>query len=84
MPRFLLRHQRRDGTVKNASDPTSACGASTYKLIRSLVECEKLKSTPYKELVALVANHYDPKPSSIVQMHKFNTRTRQADESIDA
>ena len=29
-------------------------------------------------------NHYDPKPSSIVQRHKFNTRNRAPGESIAA
>ena len=63
----------------------SVCGASTYKLIRSLVsEPDKLNSTPYKDIVKLVKNHYDPKPSSIVQRHKFNTRTRAPGESIAA
>ncbi|MCG8621565.1 MAG: hypothetical protein MJE68_06135 [Proteobacteria bacterium] len=46
----------------------SVCGASTYKLIRSLVsEPDKLNSTPYKDIVKLVKNHYDPKLSSIIQ-----------------
>ena len=60
----------------------SACGASTYKVIRSLVDADKLNSTVYTDIVALVKNHYDPKPSSIMQRHKFNTRTRKPDESI--
>lgn len=60
----------------------SACGASTFKLIRSLVETGKLNSTPYKDLVELVKNHYDPKPSVTVQRHKFNTLTRAPGESV--
>ena len=53
----------------------SGCGASTFKLIRSLIsEPDKLNSTPYKDIVKLIQNHYDLKPSSIVQRHKFNTR----------
>ena len=63
----------------------SVCGASTYKLIRSLVsEPDKLNSTPFKDIVKLVKDHYDPKPSSIVQRHKFNSRTRAPGESIAA
>ena len=53
-----------------------------YKLIRSLIDPTKLNSTSYKDLVAKVKEHYDPKPSSIVQRHKFNKRTREPGESI--
>ena len=60
----------------------SACGASTFKLIRSLVDTGKLNSTSYKDLVELVKNHYDPKPSVTVQRHKFNTRIREPGESV--
>ena len=40
----------------------SACGTSTYKLIRSLLSAEELKSTNYANLVKLVKEYYDPKP----------------------
>lgn len=60
----------------------SACGASTYKLIHSLIDPTKLNSTSYKDLIAKVKQHYDPKPSSIVQSRKFNKRTREPGESI--
>ena len=53
----------------------SVCGASKYKLIRFLVsESNKLNSSPYEDIVKLVKDHYNPKPSSIVQHHKFNLR----------
>ena len=45
----------------------SACGAPTLKLIRSLVETGKLTATSYTDLVELVRNHFDPKPSVTVQ-----------------
>ena len=60
----------------------SVCGVSTYKLICSLIDPDKLNSTLYKDLVAKVKEHYDPKPSSIVQRHKFNARTREPGKSI--
>ena len=60
--------------------PLAECHAA-YKLIRSLVQAEKLDSTPYEELVKIVKNHYYPK-SSVMQRYKFNTRTRTAGESI--
>ena len=68
--------------VKKRAILLSACGASTFKLIRSLIDSDKLNSTPYKDLVAKVKEYYDPKPSSIVQRHNFNKRIRQPGESI--
>jgi hypothetical protein len=49
----------------------------TYKLIRSLVAPEEPKSKSYEELAKLVQNHYQPKPSVIVERFKFNTRCQQ-------
>lgn len=60
----------------------SACGSSTYKLIRSLVSPDELKTTNYATLVKLVKEYYEPKPSMIVQRWKFNTRIREQGESI--
>ena len=48
----------------------SVCGASTYKHIHSI--CMKL-----------VKDHYDPKPSSIVQRYKFNACTRAPRHTYD-
>ena len=36
----------------------------------------------FDELVALVQEHFTPKPSEIVQRYKFYTRTRQAGETV--
>ena len=68
--------------AKKRSILLAACGAPAYKLIRSLVQAEKLDSTPYEDLVKIVKNHYDPKPSVTMQRYKFNTRTRTVGESI--
>ena len=68
--------------VKKQTVLLSVCGASTYKLIRSLIDPDKLNSTSYKDLVAKVKEHYDPKSSSIIQRHKFNKCTREPGESM--
>jgi hypothetical protein len=47
-------------------------GAKMYKLIRSLVPPEEPKSKSYEQLAKLVQNHYQPKPSVIVERFKFN------------
>ena len=70
------------GVAKKRSILLSACGPKTYKLIRSLVPADKIDETAYDELVKLVQQYYDPKPSKIVQRYKFNTRARRDGESV--
>ena len=48
-------------------------GAKTYKLIRSLVAPGDPTSHTFEELTKLVQDHYQPKPSVIVERFKFNT-----------
>ena len=62
----------------------SACGPATYRLIRSLVPEAELQTINYQNLVEVVKNYCEPKPSSIVQRYKFNTRVRKPEESIAA
>ena len=59
----------------------AARGSKTFQLIRSLTE-EDPTSKPYDDVVQLVTDYYDPKPSVIVQRYKFNSRVRGTDESI--
>ena len=60
---YFVANDVTDG-AKKRSILLAACGAPAYKLIRSLVQAEKLDSTPYEDLVKIVKNHYDPKPGS--------------------
>ena len=64
----------------------SVCGAKTYmyKLIRNLVNPRKPTDKLFAELVNLVKNHLNPRPSSIMYMYrcKFNSRFRQQGETI--
>ncbi|XP_067030722.1 uncharacterized protein [Acropora muricata] len=57
-------------------------GAKTYKLIRSLVAPEDPKDKSYEALAKLAQEHFMPKPSTIVQRFKFNTRSQQPGETI--
>ena len=59
----------------------AACGSKTFQFIHSLTE-EDPTSKPYDNLVQLITDYYDPKPSVIVQRYKFNSRVRGTDESI--
>ena len=60
----------------------SACGPKTYQLIRNLVSPAKPGEKSFGDIVKLVTRHYSPKPSSIIQRFKFNTRVRTKDETI--
>ena len=60
----------------------SSCGAGTYSLLRNLVAPAKPSDKSYDELVRVMNEHQNPKPSVIVERYKFNKRDRQPGESI--
>ena len=60
----------------------SVCGTKTYKLIRNLVNPRKPTNKSFSELVNLVKNHLNPRPSSITYRCKFNSRFRQQGETV--
>lgn len=67
---------------KKRSILISASGPATYKLLRSLVGAETLGTKTYDSLVKILKDHYDPKPSFMVEQYKFNCRARASEESI--
>ena len=71
-----------DDAAKKRAILLSVCGASTYKLIRSLVAPDKPTDKSYGDLVALLQNHFNPAPAITVQRFKFNSRTRQNGENV--
>ena len=62
----------------------SACGTTTYKLLKTLVAPAELTSKSFSDLVKLVQEHYNPKPSVIMRRFLFNSCVRQEGESITA
>ena len=60
----------------------SACGAATYRLIRTLVSPSKPGEKSFTEIVKLVSDHHNPKPSAIMQRFKFNCLIRGSNESV--
>ena len=71
-----------EDATKKRSILLANCGAATYKLIRSLLTAEQVNSTSFEDIASLVQEHFQPKPSKIVQRFKFNTRIQQEGESI--
>ena len=62
----------------------TTCGAATYTLFCSLAVPKKPSIVPVADLLKLASAHYHPKPSLAVQRFRFNSRTRQAGESVAA
>ena len=57
-------------------------GVKTFKLIRSLISPQDPKTRTYEKLTKLLQDYYRPKPSTIVQRFKFNSRSQQSGETI--
>ena len=45
----------------------SVIGATTYRMLRSLVAPAKPGENPFQDLVTVLSDHFSPKPSEIVQ-----------------
>ena len=60
----------------------SVCGAATYKLIKNLLAPTKPVDATFKDIVKLLTEHYQPKPSKVVQRYLFNSRVRKQGESV--
>ncbi|XP_038590459.1 uncharacterized protein K02A2.6-like [Micropterus salmoides] len=60
----------------------SAVGSQTYSLMRNLVSPAKPGDKTFDDLVQLLKNHFNPKPSEIVQRFKFNSRNRKLGETV--
>ena len=58
------------------------CSPSIFQLLKSLVQTNTPKEKTYTELKEFLKKHFNPKPSSIVQHFKFNTRIRKSSESV--
>ena len=62
----------------------SACGTTTYKLLKTLVAPAEVTSKSFSDLVKLVQEHHNPKPFIILRRFCFNTCVRQERELITA
>ena len=60
----------------------TVCGAATYKLLRSLVGKDGLDTASYDDLIQKLTEHYNPRPSSVLQRFLFYSRDRARGESI--
>ena len=60
----------------------TVCGPMTYELAKSLIQPDRLEDKSYEDIVKVLKEHYNLRPSPIIQRYKFNTRDRRSGESI--
>lgn len=53
-----------------------------YKLFKSLAALTVLTNASYEDIKHLMSEHKNPKPNSIAERFKFNTRNHTNDETI--
>ena len=58
------------------------CGPCTYKLIRTLLSPNEPKDMSFADIVKQMTDHYQPKPSTIVQRFKFHSCSCKPGESV--
>ena len=68
--------------TKKKSILLSCSGAATYDLLKNLLQPTCPNDKSYDELVKVLSDYFNPKPSTIVQRYKFNTRVRESGESV--
>ena len=70
--------------AKKRSFLLSACGTGTYKLIKTLFSPAEVTTKSFDDIVKLVQDHFQPKPSVIMRRFRFNTSVRKPAESVTA
>ena len=79
LDQYFLPNEITDNGRKRAAS-LSSCGAKTYKLIRNIVTRETDET--FAELINIVKNHFNPRPSITVYRFKFHSCFRKQGESI--
>lgn len=58
------------------------CGAATYETVRALVAPRSPAEVEYAELMAVLREHFDPRPSELYSRSQFQRRNQQPGESV--
>ena len=62
---------------KKKSILLSCSGAATYDLLKDPLQPTCPNDKSYDELMKVLSDYFNPKPSTIVQHYKLNTRVRE-------
>ena len=68
--------------VKKRTILLSSCVPETYGLLRSLVSPGKPSDKYFEDLVKILKNHFNPKPSATLQRYKFNTTVQKSGKNV--
>lgn len=60
----------------------SVCVPRTYQLIKSLLAPDNLATKTFREIVELMKNHFQPKPSQIMEQFNFHPRDSMEGETM--
>ena len=77
---FVINSVTEDATKKNFL--LNAIGGKTYHVLRNLLVPKKPKDATLTEITNAMSQHFEPKPSEIVQRYKFNSCYRKSEQSI--
>ena len=80
MEEYLLAYGVEDGRKKVAV-LLSTVGEPTYELLRDLCSPEKPNTKSFEDLVKLLKNHLQPKPTVIAECYKFHQRNQLSRET---
>ncbi|XP_065895806.1 uncharacterized protein [Dysidea avara] len=78
---YFTTNNIRDGPKQKAI-LLSNCGASTFRILRSIVLPDALMDVTFTTLVNKMKEHWEPKSSVIVQCFQFNSRQRASNETV--
>ena len=79
---FFFQANGIEAAPKKKAILLSVCGANTYKLIRSLLAPTTPEAAEYDVIVKKMKEHTNPKPTTVVQRFRFNSRSQRPDESV--
>ena len=71
-----------DKAVKRQATLLILIGPTAYQQLTDLVAPAKPDEKTFAQLTEILANHYSPLPSEVVQRYRFNSRMRAPGESV--
>ncbi|KAK9513169.1 hypothetical protein VZT92_026728 [Zoarces viviparus] len=67
---------------KQVATLLSVMGAATYGLLRNLVQPRKPKDKTFDKIVAVLKEHYEPKPLLVAERFRFNRCNQKANQPV--
>ncbi len=68
--------------AKQVATLLSVMGASTYGLVRNLVQPQKPKDKTFREIVSILQAHFEPKPLIITERFRFQRCVQKPHETV--